>query len=310
MLIGAVGAGARMEETRPFLAAASVMAAMAIIGFVDNFVPILAETHGLWQFHLFRAAMVLPAIWLLACFGFGRMRPVSWRAVILRSFVISLSMVLYFGALAFLPIAEVAAGLFTAPIWVLLISVLFLGRRVGPIRTGAALVGFVGVLLVIKPDTGTPSPLALVPLLAGALYAVSATLTRELCARESALSLLSGNFVALGIWGGLALALLALLGTAAPEGADGFVLRGWAAPDPRFLGLVAVQGGGALVGVWLLIRGYQLAETSFVAVFEFSFLVFASSWAWVLRGEGLDPWGAAGIALIIVSGATIALRGR
>lgn len=299
-----------MEETRPVLAAASVLAAMAAIGLIDNFVVVIAERHGLWQFHAVRTAMALPVIWLIARAGFGSLRPVSWRALAARSFFISAAMVLYFGALAFMPIAEVAAGLFTAPIWVLVISVAFLGRRVGPVRSLAALAGFAGVVMVLKPDAGGLSPVAVVPLLAGMLYAVGGILTREWCARESSLALLAGNFLALGLWGCLAIAVLGAFPQPVPEGPDGFVLRAWAAPDAGFLGWVAVQAVGSLAGVWLLIRGYQLADTSFVSVFEFSFLIFASAWAWVLRGELPDAWAAAGIALIIASGATIALRGR
>ena len=299
-----------MDTNRPVLAAASVLAAMAVIGFIDNFIVVIADTHGLWQFHAVRTAMAMPLIWLIGCAGLGTLRPVSWRALGLRSFFVSAAMVIYFGALAFLPIAEVAAGLFTAPIWVLLISVAFLGRRVGAIRIAAVIVGFAGVIMVLKPDAGGLTALAVVPVAAGLLYAISSILTRELCAGESSLSLLAGNFGALGLWGLAAIAVLTVFPQAVPEGPDGFILRAWAPFDVGFLFWVVVQALGSLLGVWLLIRGYQLAETSFVSVFEFAFLIFASVWAWVLRGEVLDPWAAAGIALIIASGVTIALRGR
>jgi drug/metabolite transporter (DMT)-like permease len=299
-----------LDGTRPVAAAASVLGAMAIIGLIDNFIVIIAETHGLWQFHLFRTAMVLPMIWLIARFGRRRIRVVSWPALFLRSFFVSAAMVLYFGALAFMPIAEVAAGLFTSPIWVLLISVVFFRRSVGAIRTCAALAGFAGVVLVLRPDTGALSPWAVVPVLAGLLYAIGSILTRERCAGESSLALLAGNFIALALWSLLAIACLSVFPQAVPEGADGFILRFWAAADSAFLLWVLVQAVGSLAGVWLLIRGYQLADTSFVSVFEFSFLIFASVWAYLLRGAVPDPWTAAGIVLIIASGVTIAIRGR
>ena len=299
-----------MEETRPIAAAASMLGAMAVIGLIDNFVVIIAETHGLWQFHILRTALALPLIWLASRAGLGTLKPLSLGIVALRSFFVSSAMVLYFGCLAFLPIAEVAAGLYTAPIWVLLISVAFLGRRIGPVRIGASLFGFAGVVLVLKPDAGGVTLLVIVPLLAGLLYAISSILTREYCTREGTLVLLAGNFVALALWGCVAVGLLSLLQLPVPEGSDGFVLRTWAPVDQGFLLWVALQAVGSLIGVWLLIRGYQLGETSFVSVFEFSFLIFASIWAWFLRGEGLDTWAAVGIAMIIAAGTTIALRGR
>lgn len=299
-----------MEESRPIAAAAAVLAAMAIIGLIDNFVVLVAETHGLWQFHITRTALALPVIWAISLAGFGALRPRSGAALALRSLFISSAMVLYFGSLAFLPIAEVAAGLFTSPIWVLLISAIGLGRRVGPVRIGAALVGFAGVVMVLKPDAGALSPFAAVPVLAGLLYAVSSLLTRERCSAESTLALLAGNFIALALWSAFALAVLAVFPQPVPDGPDGFILRAWAAPDAAFLGWIAIQAVGSLAGVWLLIRGYQLADTSFVSVFEFSFLLFATAWAFFLRGEIIDPWAAAGIVLIVGAGITIALRGR
>ncbi|MEM9032075.1 MAG: DMT family transporter [Pseudomonadota bacterium] len=299
-----------MTDTTPILAAILILGAMAVIGLVDNFVVIIAETHGLWQFHILRTSFALPMIWVISRVGVGTLRPVSWRATAWRSGFVSASMVLYFGCLAFLPIAEVAAGLFTSPIWVLLISVMLFGRRIGLVRISASLVGFLGVVLVLKPDAGGLTLVSVVPVIAGLLYAVSSVMTREYCAGEGTLVLLAGSFLGLAAWGVIAMAALWIAPLPTPDGAAGFVTRLWTPLDLRFLSWVAVQAVGALVGVSLLIRAYQLAETSFVSVFEFSFLVFASFWAFVLRGEGLDPLAAIGIAMIIGSGATIALRGR
>lgn len=297
-----------MTETKPVAAALSVLCAMAVIGLVDNFVVMIAETHGLWQFHVVRTALALPAFALIAWLGLGVLRPISWRAVSLRSFFVATSMVIYFGCLAFLPIAEAAAGLFTSPIWILLISVWILGRPVGPVRIAAALIGFLGMLLVLRPTEF--SLLTFVPVLAGLFYAISGVLTREICVGEGTLSLVAGSFVGLATWGVIAIAVLSVFPQPIPEGADGFLVRAWVAPDLAFLGWMVIQAVGSGLGVGLLIRGYQLGDASFVGVFEFSFLVFASIWAYILRGEVLDLTSALGIAMIIGSGVTIALRGR
>ena len=67
---------------------------------------------------------------------------------------------------------------------------------------------------------------------------------------------------------------------------------------------------GSLAGVALLTRGYQVAEVSFVTVFEFSFLVFAAFWAWALWGVTLDLRGVLGIGAIVLSGVIITQRSR
>ena len=109
-----------LRESRPLFAAALVVAAMVILGLTDNLVVIVAEDAGLWQFHLVRAVFGLPVILVAARLSGAVLRPVRVWAVVLRSLLISLSMFFYFGALAFVSVAESAAGLFTAPIWVML----------------------------------------------------------------------------------------------------------------------------------------------------------------------------------------------
>ena len=299
-----------MSETRPVAAALFVIAAMGVIGFIDNFVVVIAEETGLWQFHLMRAAMVLPILALGTVLGFGTLRPRCAGPVMLRSVLVSVSMVLYFGALAFLPISEVVAGLFTAPIWVMLFSVLFLGQRVGPVRSLAAVAGFLGVLLVLKPDAGALTPVAAVPLIAGLFYALGAIVTRERCAGESVTAILAGFFGTMAVWALLGLAVLAVAAPEAPPGADGFILRGWGPPSDTVLFWTVVQAVGSILGVGLLTRGYQLADASFVSVFEYTLLGFVSAWAWILRGEALDALSLAGLCLIALSGIVIALRGR
>lgn len=299
-----------MSATRPIAALLAVLSGMALIGFVDNFVVVIAEEAGLWQFHLIRSLIALPLICGLWVIGMGRLRPLNVWAVSIRSIFVAGSMILYFGTLAFLPIAQVAAGLFTSPIFVLLISAFFLRVQVGPVRLFAALAGFAGVLMVLRPDAGGLGPANIVPVAAGLLYAIGAIVTRRWCAAESMLSMLTGFFLALGIFGSIGAALLALFPQVTGPGAAGFVLRGWAPATQTFLFWTVVQAVGSIVAVGLLIKGYQWADASYVAVFEYSLLIWVSLWAFVLRGETVDRIAFLGIALIILSGAVIAMRSR
>ena len=89
---------------------------MVILGLTDNLVVLVASDAGLWQFHLVRALFGLPVILIAARISGASLRPVRMSAVVFRSLLVSLSMFFYFGALAFVSVAESAAGLFTAPI--------------------------------------------------------------------------------------------------------------------------------------------------------------------------------------------------
>ncbi len=295
---------------RTFEAAAAICAYALIIGFTDNYVRVIAEGVGLWQFHLIRSAMVALLLAIAAPLIGLRLVPRNWRGVIGRSAVHGAAMLCYFGALGFLPVPQVAAGLFTAPIFVLMISHFLYGERIGPVRIAAVALGFGGILLVLGPDALRLGPAALVPVLGGALYAMGNVATRAWCAGESAVTLTAGFFAALGLFGALGLGAVALLGIDPPAGPLRFLLRGPALPSPEVLFWIFVQAAGSLIGVGLMVRGYQLADPTRVAVFEYVVLPAAALWGFLLWSEvpGLREW--AGIALIWAAGVSIVLRAR
>ncbi|MBS0565396.1 MAG: DMT family transporter [Proteobacteria bacterium] len=294
------------------LAAAGMILVYAlIIGFTDNFVQTIARDGGLWQFHVTRTAMACLIMALAAPLLGLDLRPRNWGAVIGRSLIHGTGMMLYFGCLAFLSVAEVAAGLFTAPIFVLLISRFAYGHRIGPFRIAAVLVGFAGVLLVLGIRPGADiGPAMILPIIAGAFYALGNIATREWCAGESAGTLLIGFFLGLGFLGLIGIAVLAVWHPEVPGGPAGFVLRGLVWPTGPFLFWTFVQAAGSLLGVGFMVRAYQIAEASRVAVFEYVILPMSALWTWALWGEVLSPAAGVGIVLIIAAGVLIAWRSR
>ncbi len=105
--------------------------------------------------------------------------------------------------------------------------------------------------------------------------------------------------------GALGCLALALMQPPVPDGPDGFLLRGWRPLEARTAGLIAVQAACAVIGVGLITRAYLLAEAAFVAVFEYTLLIFGGFWGWVLWGQGIDAPGLLGIVLIIASGVVL-----
>ncbi|MEH6644675.1 DMT family transporter [Sulfitobacter sp.] len=296
-----------MNDTalRPGLAALSIIGGMFTLGITDNFVPYISETGSLWQFHMVRGIMAVVMLGLIAALGFGVIKPISWRAVMGRSLFPATAMLIYFGCLSVLPIGVVVAGLFTAPMFVLLISVVFQGARVGPVRLGAVLLGFVGALLVIQPDPRALDPVAFLPIVAGMLYAIGAVVTRLWCAQEGTIALSAGFFAMLAVFGAIGLLVLPAGG---PTGFDGFVHRGWVQLTGAMWFWITVQAVGSMIGIALIFRGYLIGEAGHVAVFEYSLLVFASFWAWVLWGQTVNLIALTGMALIAGAGVVITLR--
>ncbi len=298
-------------QDRTLTAAGMVLVYAMVIGFTDNWVRVIAAEGGLWQFHFTRSVMAWGLLLaLMEPLGL-RLRPVNLRAVVARSAIHGCAMLIYFGALAFLPVAQVAAGLFTAPIFVLLISRFAYGHHIGPVRILAVAVGFAGVVLVLGPSAMAGASLAAaLPVLAGAMYAMGNIATREWCPEESAETLLGGFFLALGILGTIGMAVLWASPLTAPAGAEGFVLRGPVTVSGTFYFWTFVQAAGSLLGVGMMIKAYQLADASRVSVFEYVILPASALWSWLIWGETLTLLAVAGMGLITLAGVMIAVRAR
>lgn len=298
-----------LTQDRPLYGAAMIVAGMAMIGVVDNCVRIIAEHAGLFQFHLMRTLMAVPLILVAARLSGLAWRPRRWGPALLRTGFVAGSMLLYFGALPAAPVAQVAAGLLTSPIWVLVLTAFVVSGTIGPRRVLAVAMGFAGVCLILRPWEAAVTPWSLAPLGAGLLYACGALATRRLCADEPPLALILLFFVAMGAAGAVGVAALAIwpqpeLALDAP-----FFFKPPVWPlAPAAWSWIGLQAVASVVCVFLTTKGYQSADTSYVALFDYAFIVSAGLTGWVVWGDSLDATALAGIALVIAAGAFIALR--
>jgi drug/metabolite transporter (DMT)-like permease len=292
---------------RTLAAFGAVLIYACIIAYTDNYVRVIAADAGLWQFHATRTAMAFVILALLAVPLSLKLRPKRPLAVLARSLVHGAAMVIYFGALAFLPVAQVAAGLFTAPIFVLLIQRFVYGQAITGLQILAVGIGFLGVVLVLGPEAMTgASVAALLPVIAGAFYALGNIATKAWCAGESAETVVAGFFGTLGVIGLLGMAVLWAFPLDVAEGANGFLQRGPVWPTVDFLWWTFVQAAGSLLGVGLVVKAYQIAEASRVSVFEYVILPASAAWGFLLWGERLSWVAVAGMALIVLAGVLIA----
>jgi drug/metabolite transporter (DMT)-like permease len=274
-----------------------------VIGFADNYVRVIAADGGLWQFHATRSVLALALIVVLALAFARPLRPRNPGAVAARSIIHGTAMLVYFGALAFLPVAVVAAGLFTAPLFVLVLNRVMYAEPIRLLQLVAVALGFGGVVLMLGPTAlSGATAAALLPVAAGALYALGNIATMRWCAGEEAGTLLAGFFGCLLVFGLIGMAALALWPLPVPEGAAGFVLRGPVWPSSVFTFWVAVQAVLSVVGVGMMIRAYQIAPAATVAVLEYMILPITALWTWILWGEALTAPQVAGMVLIVAAG--------
>ncbi|MEO0486414.1 MAG: DMT family transporter [Pseudomonadota bacterium] len=290
-----------LRPARPLRAAALAVAGMGLIGVIDNVIPEVAAHIGLAQFHFVRSALALVLLPVIVLWTGARLRPVNAWGVIGRSALITVAMVIYFACVGFLPVAQVLAGVFMAPLFIMLATLLE-GRRVDPVGAALICVGFLGCLAVVQPDVGALEWLGVGPMLAGFFYGMGGKVTRTWTRDENAWTLTGTYLFMIGVLGGAALLVL-------EPGGDDYITRGWAPMPAHVLVLCAVQAVGALIAVGLLTRAYQLAAPAFVGCFEYTVLIMAAGVGYVVWGHTLGPMAAAGIALILAAGAVLAWRG-
>jgi drug/metabolite transporter (DMT)-like permease len=283
---------------------------ISILGISDNFVPYVSELIGLGQFHFMRSFIALACILCLARITNFTLLPVNWWAVFLRTAFLAISMGLFFSVLSFLPVAVAGAGLFTSPIFVLLFSLVLFGLRPGWRRILAVLIGSTGVFLILRPDKLDFNLLQFMPVLAGAFYALASITTRRLCANESPLALVMAYFLFLGI-GGLiwAVSVSTLFdGPFTPEAK--FIFRGLIWTSTEVWLWVALMAIMTVIAAWMLFRAYQIAETSYAVIYEYSYLITGGFVGLILWNAELNLSSVGGMVLIILSGVIITLAKR
>ena len=279
---------------------------MAILGTIDNFMKFIAVEISLWQFHFVRSFIAVPVIVIFGLLAGWDLRTKRLWPVLGRNMFLTGAMFVYFGCLGFFPIAAVAAGLFTAPVLVMFINAIWSRRAIGLIRLATAFVGFIGTILVLKPDVGGLSWANLIPVSAGLMYAFGNVATRKWCEGESAVSLLWSYMFLMLIFGGLGVVYLYFN----PGDPSSYLTRGWVWPSAGVWVWIWLQAVFSLVGIGFIMKAYLIGEVTYVSIFEYSMLIFASIAAWVLFGDRLGPLGFVGIGLITITGIVIAIRSK
>ena len=288
-----------------------ILVGMLILAIVDNYVRFVAQDIGLWQFHLMRSVVSVALIYFYAVSVRRKLKPKNLRAVLLRTSFLVLAMFIYFGSLAFLPISQVAAGFFTSPIFVMVFSILFWREKIHFYRLIAIVCGSIGVVLVLGIYLNHITWLYFIPVLAGMFYAMSSILLRNWCSEEDAVSIMLIFFLGMGIVGLFMICLLEVNTFfniyQIPES---FLTANLKLPSINTIFIIFVHALGSILGGVLITLGYQKGETSFVSIFEYSFLFFATTWAYLFFGELITLTIFIGMLLIFGSGYLLSLRGR
>ena len=211
---------------------------------------------------------------------------------IARSVLVLLATACMFFALGFMPLADAVAITFAGPLLIVALSAVLLREPVGPRRWGAVIFGFIGMLVIIRPGAGTFQIAALLPVAVALFYALYQIITRHLSHKSDPLSMLFYT------------ALVGALVTSAIIPFD------WTTPTLRQLGMLIAIGFLGGLGHYAIIVAYERSETSLVAPFAYTEIVWATLLGLMFFGDFPDLYTFLGTAIIIASGVYVVGRER
>ena len=260
---------------------------------MNVFAKYLSANHSVIEIAFYRNLFACVPF-LIATFMFGRReilviqsRP---RAIAVRAILGTVTLITTFAAYSLMPMAETAVLLFTASLFIPVLGVAILRERVGPYRWTAVLVGFVGVAIMVNPSGETNTLGVTLALCAALMQAFMSILLRHMSRHERP-ETISFYFFVIGTF---------VTGLALPFVATGPTL----AEIPLFFG-VGLSGAAAQ---WLYSTALKNTPAAVVAIFNYSSIVWAMLFGWLIWNDWPLPIVFAGSVVVIASNMLIAWR--
>ena len=283
------------------LAVTVIILTVLALSLGDALIKFTSSDFVIWQIFVLRSILVLPV--LLAYLALRNPAVLTlppamgWTAA--RSLMLVDMWVCYYLALPHLDLAVAAAAYYTLPIFITLFSAAFTGDRISRLGWLAVALGFIGVLLILRPKAGDFNTFALLPLMAAFLYALAMILTRTKCRAVNPIMLsvaLNVAFIAVG--GAAALLITGFT----PHPREGFLLAHWAAMDGAAWLSMALLASAILIGSVGAAIAYQNAPPAIIGTFDFAYVGFAVIWGVLFFAEMPDAMTLFGMTLIVVAG--------
>ena len=282
------------RENAPFQGIAFIVAAFTIFAGLDTTAKYLVQFYPtqqvVWARYAGHCLFAVLIFWPRN--GFALLRTRHLGTQVLRSLCLLLATCTNFVALQYLQLAETSAIFFSTPLLIAVFSVPLLGERIGPRRWTAILVGFIGILIVVRPGLGLIHWAAFLSLMTATGAALYQIITRKLAGVEAAVT--TQFYTAL--IGTLFITPLVPFGWQTPD------LTGW-----LLMGLVGALGG---IGHWMLIVAHRLAPAPILAPFTFSQIVPMVLLGFLVFGDLPDAWTITGAAVVLSSGLYLLYRER
>ena len=268
------------------LGMSAAVGAFLMFTVMNMFAKMLSVNHSVIEIAFYRNLVAcLP--FLILIFGFGRREILIIRSkpslVGIRAAIGTLSLVATFYAYSLMPMADATALLFTASLLIPVLGVIFLKETVGPYRWAAVGIGFIGVVIMSRPSGDAYTLGIIVCLVAALMHAILQIIVRYLGRYESTETIAFYFFV------------IGLILTALPL--PFIAVRPTLAEVPLLVG-VGLSGAAAQ---WLLTFAFRNAKAAIITVFNYSSIVWATLFGWMIWNEWPLPAVMLGAAIVIAS---------
>ncbi len=264
-----------------------MLLSMLLFTLMDASVKWLGATYPTAQIMFFRCAVALVPVIVIVYLrgGIGVLRTRQKRLHLLRSTLGVGAMGFAFYAFSLMPLAEAISILHTAPLFMTALSVLILRERVGPRRWSAVLLGFIGMLIVVRPGAGMLESGSLYMLTAAFLIGCTTIIIRHLGKIDDPVCItfyftVTGLIVSIG----------------------GMLLQGWQQPPPAELLLLVMVGLFGGMAQYLMTLSYRYLAVGILAPLKYLTIVFGGGIAYLVWGEIPDLQSLIGIGIIVASG--------
>ena len=259
---------------------------------LDVAVKILLDNYSVTQIIFLRGSISLLIIGGAGYIAEGKssFKTRYWRWHILRTTLMTISTTTFFLALSLIPLVNCMVIIFVSPIVMTALSGPFLGEVVGKWRWLAVLIGFIGILLILKPSGDFVDLGTIYAFIAAVTYALLSLTSRKLANKETTYNLSFYMFIGPTLVGGVGSSF------------------NWVAPTTEAWILFILCGVIGGVGFIFMNLAYQKAEASLLASFEYTGLIWASAAGYYLFAETIDANIWLGASIVILGGLTILLR--
>ncbi|MCP4982483.1 MAG: DMT family transporter [Gammaproteobacteria bacterium] len=280
----------------------------------DVIIKHFSDDYSVLQIVFVRGMIAMMLLLLLFTIMHDRVPLISRRPLLMicRGLFGFASYTCYYLAVAAMPLAEVVTITFTMPLFVTAMSALILHEKVGIRRWSAVVVGFIGVLIILSPRGEFNALAVSFAFIAAITYASQTIFTRFLGSHDHPLTIaFNAIFIFTCVSGVLTLLMFSgTISISSNHPSLAFFGRDWVMPGNVDLLLMLVIGLIAAIGFYCLSQAYCVSEASAIAPFEFTYILWALFFGYLLWNETPGPTTFAGIIVLVSSSLYIWYRER